>query len=150
LLVDYGQEESIAVQGQDPRDYLVQTTKIEGDENGNVKAVHTVAIEWERTPQGQMIPKEVAGSEKAHPADIILLAMGFMGPESPLVDQFGLDKDPRSNIAAEYDKFATSKPGVFAAGDGRRGQSLIVWAIDEGRRAAREVDRYLMGKSYLP
>ncbi|MFT5137242.1 MAG: glutamate synthase (NADPH/NADH) small chain [Arenicella sp.] len=150
LLVDYGQEESIAVQGQDPRDYLVQTTKIEGDENGNVKAVHTVTIEWERTPQGQMIPKEVAGSEKVHPADIILLAMGFMGPESPLVDQFGLDKDPRSNIAAEYDKFATSKPGVFAAGDGRRGQSLIVWAIDEGRRAAREVDRYLMGKSYLP
>lgn len=150
LLVDYGQEESIAVQGQDPRDYLVQTTKIEGDENGNVKAVHTVAIEWQRTPQGQMIPKEVAGSEKVHPADIILLAMGFMGPESSLVDQFGLDKDPRSNIHARYDKFATSKPGIFAAGDGRRGQSLIVWAIDEGRRAAREVDRYLMGKSYLP
>lgn len=150
LLVDYGQEESIAVQGQDPRDYLVQTTKIEGDQNGNVKAVHTVAIEWQRTPEGQMIPKEVAGSEQVHKADIVLLAMGFMGPESSLVDQFGLDRDPRSNIDAQYDKFATSKPGVFAAGDGRRGQSLIVWAIDEGRRAGREVDRYLMGKSYLP
>ena len=150
LLVDYGQEESIAVQGQDPRDYLVQTTKIEGDENGNVKAVHTVAIEWERTAEGQMIPKEVPGSEKTHAADLILLAMGFMGPEASLVDQFGLDKDPRSNILAKYDEFATSKPGVFAAGDGRRGQSLIVWAIDEGRRAAREVDRFLMGKSYLP
>ena len=74
----------------------------------------------------------------------------FMGPEGPLVDQFGLDKDPRSNILAQYDKFTTSKPGIFAAGDGRRGQSLIVWAIDEGRRAAREVDTYLMGKSYLP
>lgn len=150
LLVDYGQEESIAVQGKDPRDYLVQTTKIEGDENGNVKAVHTVDIEWERTPEGQMIPKEVAGSEKVHPADVVLLAMGFMGPEGSLVDQFGVDKDPRSNILAQYDEFATSKPGIFAAGDGRRGQSLIVWAIDEGRRAAREVDCYLMGKSYLP
>jgi glutamate synthase (NADPH/NADH) small chain len=150
LLIDYGQEESIAVQGEDPRDYLVQTTKIESDENGNVKAVHTVDIEWERTPEGHMIPKEVAGSEKVHPADLILLAMGFMGPEGSLVDQFGLDKDPRSNILAQYDEFATSKPGIFAAGDGRRGQSLIVWAIDEGRRAAREVDRFLMGKSYLP
>ncbi len=150
LLIDYGQEESIAVQGKDPRDYLVQTTKIEGDENGNVTAVHTVDIEWTRTPEGQMIPQEVAGSEKVHPADIVLLAMGFMGPEGSLVDQFGVDKDPRSNILAQYDQFATSKPGVFAAGDGRRGQSLIVWAIDEGRRAAREVDKYLMGKSYLP
>jgi len=150
LLIDYGQEESIAVQGQDPRGYLVQTTKIESDGDGNVKAVHTVDIEWERTPEGHMIPKEVAGSEKVHPADIVLLAMGFMGPEGSLVDQFGLDKDPRSNILAQYDEFATSKAGVFAAGDGRRGQSLIVWAIDEGRRAAREVDRYLMGNSYLP
>lgn len=150
LLVDYGQEESIAMQGKDPRDYLVQTTKIEGDENGNVKAVHTVDIEWERTPEGQMIPKEVAGSERVHPADVVLLAMGFMGPEGALVDQFGLDKDPRSNILAQYDEFSTSKPGIFAAGDGRRGQSLIVWAIDEGRRAAREVDRFLMGKTYLP
>ena len=150
LLIDYGQEESIAVQGKDPRDYLVQTTKIEGDENGNVTAVHTVDIEWARTAEGQMIPKEVAGSEKVHEADIVLLAMGFMGPEGSLVDQFGLEKDPRSNIRANYDEFATSKPGIYAAGDGRRGQSLIVWAIDEGRRAAREVDRYLMGKSFLP
>jgi glutamate synthase (NADPH/NADH) small chain len=150
LLIDYGQEESIAVQGQDPRDYLVQTTKIEGDENGQVTAIHTVNIEWARTPEGQMIPKEVAGSEKAHAADIVLLAMGFMGPEGTLAEQFGVNKDTRSNILAEYDQFVTSKPGIFAAGDGRRGQSLIVWAIDEGRRAAREIDRSLMGKSYLP
>jgi len=150
LLIDYGQEESIAVQGKDPRDYLVQTTKIEDDGNGNVKAVHTVDIEWERTEQGQMIPKEIPGSEKVHSADLILLAMGFMGPEGSVVDQFGLEKDPRSNILAAYDEFTTSKPGIFAAGDGRRGQSLIVWAIDEGRRAAREVDRFLMGETYLP
>ena len=150
LLIDYGQEESIAVQGKDPRDYLVQTTKIEGDELGNIKAVHTVNIEWTRTDEGQMIPREVEGSEKTHSADIVLLAMGFMGPEADLVGQFGLETDPRSNIAAEYDEFKTSKAKIFAAGDGRRGQSLIVWAIDEGRRAAREVDKFLMGKSYLP
>ncbi|MDX2321026.1 MAG: glutamate synthase subunit beta [Moritella sp.] len=150
LLVDYGQQESIAVQGQDPRQYLVMTTKIEGDDNGNVKAVHTVNVEWERKANGAMVPNKIPGSEKVLPADIVLLAMGFMGPEGGLIEQFNLEKDARSNIKAEYDKFATSKPGVFAAGDGRRGQSLIVWAIDEGRRAAREVDTYLMGKSYLP
>ncbi|WP_101757000.1 glutamate synthase subunit beta [Oceanicoccus sp. KOV_DT_Chl] len=150
LLIDYGQEESIAVQGGDPRNYLVQTTKIEDDGNGNVKAVHTVDIEWVKTPEGHMIPQEVAGSAKVHPADIVLLAMGFMGPEGGLVEQFGLETDPRSNIKADYDVFATSKPSIFAAGDGRRGQSLIVWAIDEGRRAAREVDKFLMGESYLP
>mgnify|MGYP003641189635 FL=1 len=150
LLVDYGQKEAIAIQGQDPRQYLVMTKKIEGDEQGNVKAVHTVDITWEKNDKGQMFPQEVAGSEKVLPADIVLIAMGFMGPEGGLVEQFGLEQDNRSNIAADYDKFATSKQGVFAAGDGRRGQSLIVWAIDEGRRCAREVDTYLMGKSYLP
>lgn len=150
LLVDYGQQESIAIQGHDPRQYLVMTTKIEGDDDGNVKAVHTVDVEWERKSNGAMVPNKVPGSEKVLPADIVLLAMGFMGPEGGLLDQFNLEKDARSNILAEYDKFSTSKPGIFAAGDGRRGQSLIVWAIDEGRRAAREVDSYLMGKSYLP
>lgn len=150
LLVDYGQKEAIAIQGQDPRQYLVMTKKIENDGQGNVKAVHTVDITWQRNEQGQMIPQEVAGSEKVIPADIVLIAMGFMGPEGGLVEQFGLDKDMRSNIDAQYDKFATSKKGIFAAGDGRRGQSLIVWAIDEGRRCAREVDRFLMGSSYLP
>jgi len=150
LLVDYGQEESIAIQGDDPRQYLIMTTKIEGDDNGNVKAVHTVDIEWKQKPDGAMVPNKIAGSEKVYPADIILLAMGFMGPEAGLVDQFNIEKDARSNIKADYDKFSTSKPGIFAAGDGRRGQSLIVWAIDEGRRAAREVDSYLMGISYLP
>ena len=150
LLVDYGQKEAIEIQGQDPRQYLVMTKKIESDGQGNVKAVHTVDITWEQNDKGQMFPQEVAGSEKVLPADIVLIAMGFMGPEGGLVEQFGLEQDNRSNIAADYDKFATSKKGVFAAGDGRRGQSLIVWAIDEGRRCAREVDSYLMGKSYLP
>jgi len=150
LLVDYGQNEAIAIQGQDPRQYLVMTKKIESDGQGNVKAVHTVDITWQRTDSGQMVPQEVAGSEKVLPADIVLIAMGFMGPEGGLVQQFGLEQDNRSNIAAQYDKFTTSKPAIFAAGDGRRGQSLIVWAIDEGRRCAREVDSFLMGQSYLP
>jgi glutamate synthase (NADPH/NADH) small chain len=150
LLVDYGQEESIAVQGQDPREYLVMTKKIEQDENGNVKAVHTVNIEWKKNPEGQMIPQEVPGSEKVYPADLVLLAMGFLGPEGKILDDLGVEKDQRSNAKAEYGEFVTSVDGVFACGDARRGQSLIVWAINEGRGAAQSVDQYLMGKTYLP
>ncbi|GAA5217926.1 glutamate synthase subunit beta [Corallincola platygyrae] len=149
-LVDYGQQEAVAVQGDDPRDYQMMTKHIEGDDSGNVKAVHTVGIEWQKTDDGRMVPVEIAGTEKVYPADIVLLAMGFMGPEGGLLDALGVEKDARSNAKAEYDNFATNVPGVFAAGDARRGQSLIVWAIDEGRRAAREVDSFLMGKSYLP
>ncbi|MEJ2074157.1 MAG: FAD-dependent oxidoreductase [Reinekea sp.] len=150
LLVDYGQQESIAVQERDPRDYLVMTKYIEQDENAQVKAVHTVKIEWQRNPEGQMIPQEVAGSAKVYPADLVLLAMGFMGPEGKILDDLGVEKDMRSNARADYGEFATSVDGVFACGDARRGQSLIVWAINEGRGAARAVDEYLMGRSYLP
>ena len=150
LLVDYGQEESIAVQGHDPRQYLVMTKKIEQDAAGNVTAVHTVNVDWQKNPEGQMIPSEVAGSEKVYPADLVLLAMGFMGPEGKMLDDLGVEKDMRSNAKAEYGEFDTSVDGVFACGDARRGQSLIVWAINEGRGAAQKVDAYLMGKSYLP
>jgi len=150
LLVDYGQQESEAVQGSDPREYLVMTKKIEQDDNGNVKAVHTVNIEWKKNPEGQMIPQEVAGSEKVYPADLVLLAMGFLGPEGKVLDDLGVEKDSRSNAKAEYGEFNTNVEGVFACGDARRGQSLIVWAINEGRGAAHEVDKFLMGKTYLP
>lgn len=150
LLVDYGQEEAIAIQGDDPRQYLVMTKKIEQDTNGNVKAVHTVNIEWKKNPEGQMVPHEVPGSEKVYPANLVLLAMGFLGPEGKILDDLGVEKDPRSNAKAEYGEFETSVEGVFACGDARRGQSLIVWAINEGRGAAQKVDAYLMGKSYLP
>ncbi len=150
LLVDYGQEESYAVQGQDPRDYLVMTKKIEKDDSGKVKAVHTVQIEWKKNPEGQMIPHDVPGSEKVYPADLVLLAMGFLGPEGKILEDLGVEKDNRSNAKAEYDDYATSVKGVFACGDARRGQSLIVWAINEGRGAAQKVDEFLMGKSYLP
>jgi glutamate synthase (NADPH/NADH) small chain len=148
--MDYGQEEAAAKFGADPRVYITTATKFEGDENGNVKAVHTVQVEWEKNDKGQFIPKHVPGTEKVLPAQLVLLAMGFLGPEQPLLDALGVERDPRSNVKADYGKYATSIPGVFAAGDCRRGQSLVVWAFNEGRGAARECDLYLMGSTDLP
>jgi glutamate synthase (NADPH/NADH) small chain len=148
--MDYGQEEAAAKFGSDPRVYLTTATNFEGDENGNVKAVHTVQVQWERNEKGQFIPNPVPGTEKVLPAQLVLLAMGFLGPEQPLLDALGIDRDPRSNVKAEYGKYATSIPRVFAAGDCRRGQSLVVWAFNEGRGAARECDLYLMGSTDLP
>jgi glutamate synthase (NADPH/NADH) small chain len=148
--MDYGQEEAAAKFGGDPRQYLISTKKFVGDDNGHVKELHTVLIEWKKDENGRFGPVEVPGSEKVYPAQLVLLAMGFMGPESSLLDQLGVEKDERSNAKAEYDKFATNVKGVFTAGDMRRGQSLVVWAINEGRAAARECDRYLMGSSNLP
>jgi glutamate synthase (NADPH/NADH) small chain len=148
--MDYGQEEAAAKFGADPRVYTTTATKFEGDENGCVKAVHTVQIQWEKNDKGQFVPQQVPGTEKVIPAQLVLLAMGFLGPEQPLIDALGLDRDPRSNIKADYGKYATSIPGVFAAGDCRRGQSLVVWAFNEGRGAARECDLYLMGSTDLP
>jgi glutamate synthase (NADPH/NADH) small chain len=148
--VDYGQQEAAAVQGEDPRQYLINTKKFVGDENGNLKELHTVLIEWQKNEKGGFVPVEVPGSEKVYPAQLVLIAMGFTGPENTVLDQLGVVKDERSNAKADYGKFATSVDGVFAAGDMRRGQSLVVWAINEGRAAAREVDRYLMGSSNLP
>ncbi|WP_284642252.1 glutamate synthase subunit beta [Paenibacillus silviterrae] len=150
LKVDYGQEEAAATQGEDPRRYLINTKRFVGDENGHVKELHTVLIEWKKDDQGRFVPVEVPGSEQVYPAQLVLLAMGFLGPESTVLDQLGVEKDERSNAKAAYGKFATNVEGVFAAGDMRRGQSLVVWAINEGREAAREVDRYLMGSSNLP
>jgi len=92
----------------------------------------------------------VPGTDKVLQADLVLLAMGFLGPEDAALKQLGVEQDPRSNAKADYGKFATNVPGVFAAGDCRRGQSLVVWAINEGRGAARECDRYLMGGTNLP
>jgi glutamate synthase (NADPH/NADH) small chain len=148
--IDYGQEEAAALFGADPRVYLTTATRFEGDEDGNVKAVHTVQVNWEKNDKGQFIPKPVPGTEKVLPAQMVLLAMGFLGPEQQLLEQLGLERDPRSNVKADYEKYATSLPGVFAAGDCRRGQSLVVWAFNEGRGAARECDRYLMGTTELP
>ena len=148
--LSYGQEEAMAVFGEDPRKYQVLTTKFVGDENGNVKELRTVKIEWHQGDNGRPSFKEVPGSEEVWPADLVLLALGFLGPEDAVLDQLNIERDDRSNTKAEYGKYMTSIEGVFAAGDARRGQSLIVWAINEGREAARECDRYLMGSTNLP
>lgn len=148
--LDYGQEEAAALFGADPRQYLVTAKKFEDDGKGNVKAIHIVRIEWAKNEKGQFIPKEIAGSEKVLPAQLVLLAMGFLGPEDTVLGQLGVERDERSNAKAEYGKYATNVKGVFAAGDMRRGQSLVVWAINEGRGAARAVDQFLMGYTNLP
>ncbi|MFZ1054155.1 MAG: glutamate synthase small subunit [Opitutaceae bacterium] len=148
--MDYGQEEASARFGDDPRVYVTTVKKFTGDASGRVKELTTVQIKWERNEQGQFVPKEQPGTEQVRPAQLVLLAMGFLGPEQPLLKEIGVACDARSNIKAEYEKYATSIPGVFAAGDCRRGQSLVVWAINEGRGAARECDRYLMCSTDLP
>ncbi len=147
---DYGQEEAVSRFGKDPRSFLTTVKQFIGDEQGAVREVLTVQIQWERGGRGQYIPQEVPGTEERRPAQLVLLAMGFVGPESALLDQLQVERDPRSNAKAEFEKYATNIPGIFAAGDCRRGQSLVVWAFREGRGAARECDRYLMGETGLP
>jgi len=148
--MDYGQEEAAAKFGSDPRVYLTTVKKLTGDAAGNLTGVVTVNIQWQKNDKGQFIPVEQPGSEKQHPAQLVLLAMGFLGPEQALLKDLKVEVDARSNVKAEYGRYATSVPGVYAAGDARRGQSLVVWAINEGRGAARECDRYLMGTTELP
>ena len=148
--MDYGQEEAAAKFGADPRIYVTTVKKFIGDAEGRVKELVTVEIKWGKNDKGQFVPQELPGTEKTRPAQLVLLAMGFLGPEQALLKEIGVEVDPRSNIKADYGKFGTSIPGVFAAGDCRRGQSLVVWAINEGRAAARECDRYLMGSTDLP
>ncbi|HEY4188551.1 MAG TPA: glutamate synthase subunit beta [Polyangia bacterium] len=147
--MDYGQEEAAAVYGADPRKYAVVTKRFVDDGAGNVKALQTVEVEW-KAEAGRTVMRELPGTEKVWPADLVFLAMGFLGPEKPgLLTQLGVTLDGRGNVVADAEK-QTSVPGVFAAGDMSRGQSLIVWAIAEGRDAARGVDKFLMGETLLP
>jgi glutamate synthase (NADPH/NADH) small chain len=148
--LDYGQEEAAAKFGGDPRTYLTTAAKFVGGPDGRVKEVHTIKIDWQRNEKGQFTAVEVPGTEQVRPAQLVLLAMGFLGPEQPLLEQLGLERDARSNINAAHEKYTTNIRGVFAAGDARRGQSLVVWAFNEGRGAARECDRFLMGSTQLP
>jgi glutamate synthase (NADPH/NADH) small chain len=148
--MDYGQEEAAAKFGKDPRAYLTTIKKFGGDENGCVKEIITVEVRWEKNDKGQFVPVEQPGTEKSQPAQLVLLAMGFTGPEPSLPQDLGLELDERLNMKAAYGEYATNIPGVFAAGDCRRGQSLVVWAINEGRGVARECDRWLMGRTDLP
>ncbi len=148
--MDYGQEEAAAKFGADPRVYLTTAKKFISDSAGNVSGVHLVQIKWDKNEKGQFIPVDVPGTDRVVPAQLVLLAMGFLGPEQPLLESLGVERDPRSNIKADHGKYTTSIPKVFAAGDCRRGQSLVVWAFNEGRGAAREADRFLMGRTELP
>ncbi|KAL7254285.1 hypothetical protein ACSBR1_008647 [Camellia fascicularis] len=142
--VDYGHQEAASKFGKDPRSYEVLTKQFVGDENGNVKGLEVVRVKWEKDAGGKFQFKEIEGSEEMIEADLVLLAMGFLGPESTLPEKLGLERDNRSNFKADYGRFSTNVEGVFAAGDCRRGQSLVVWAISEGRQAASQVDKFLM------
>ena len=148
--VDYGHQEAEAKFGKDPREFLVLSKRFLDDGNGNLTGVETVRVEWTKDTEGRWQMSEVPGSEETFEADLVFLAMGFLGPEDTLAEQLGLERDARSNFKADYGEYATSTEGVFAAGDCRRGQSLVVWGIAEGRGAARAVDAFLMGSSDLP
>jgi glutamate synthase (NADPH/NADH) small chain len=132
------------------RVFSISTKKFVGDENGNLKGLVTTEVVWEKAPGQRPVLKEVEGTEKEWECDLALLALGFTGSETTIADQLGLEMDPRTNIKASAVNYKTNVPGVFVAGDQRRGQSLIVWAISEGRQAAHHVDTYLMGQSNLP
>jgi glutamate synthase (NADPH/NADH) small chain len=147
--VDYGQEEAAAVFGQDPRQFCVQTKRMLGDDNGRVAGIEVVEVRFAPQPAGPPKIEEVPGTTRVLPADLVLLAMGFLGPEkNGLLSDLGVKLDGRGNVVTSEDK-QTSVPGVFAAGDMARGQSLVVWAIAEGRSAAVGIDRYLMGETVL-
>lgn len=139
--VDYGHEESIEVLGKDPREYSISGKEFLRDESGKLIGIKTVMVD--------SAFKEIKGTEKIWKADLILLAMGFLGPENYINQEVDIDLDERSNFKADHNIHKTSHPKVFAAGDCRRGQSLVVWAINEGRAAAREIDKELMGSTAL-
>ena len=142
--VDYGQEEFAEKYGEDPRKYAINVKKFEGDEQGNLTKVHTVEVKWEKNDKGAFIPVEVPGTEKVWEAELVLLAMGFLGTQSYVAEAFGVELDQRTNVKADYGNFKTNVEKVFAAGDARRGQSLVVWAINEGRAVAESVHSYLV------
>lgn len=147
--LEYAYEEAEAKFGRDPREYSIQTKKMVADKNGKLKELHTIQMEKVKNEHGKYEFRELPGTEKVWPAQLVFIAIGFEGTEQPLLKQFGVDS-VNNKISAAYGDYQTNIDGVFAAGDARRGQSLIVWAINEGREVAREVDRYLMGSSVLP
>ncbi len=148
--VDYGHAEAEAKFGDDPREFCMSTTEFIGDENGNVTGLRACEVDWNQVTEGGPPFTLRPETERTYKADLVLLAMGFLGPEDTVAEQFGIERDRRTNYKAEFEKYTTNVDGVFAAGDCRRGQSLVVWAINEGRGAARECDRWLMGTTQLP
>ena len=149
LKTDYGQEEAIAVFGRDPRIYESTVKEFVKDKSGNLKAVKIVKLSWEKDDTGRMSMKEAAGSEQTLPAEIVLIAAGFLGSQKYVADAFKVELNKRTNVSTAPGRYETSVKNVFTAGDMHRGQSLVVWAIREGREAARAVDESLMGYSGL-
>jgi len=149
MRTDYGHDEATARFGADPRQFAVLSKEYIDDGRGNVCGLRVVDIAWVLR-DGRMEMTEIGGTERVLAADLVLLAMGFLGPEAIIAEALGVELDNRSNYRAEHGPFATSIPGVYAAGDCRRGQSLIVWAINEGRGAARAIDVFLSGSTTLP
>jgi glutamate synthase (NADPH/NADH) small chain len=147
---DYGHTEIAAKFGQDPRQFEVETIEFVSDDNGNVRALKICQVDWSNPVDNGPPFSRVEGSQQEIEADLVLLAMGFLGPEQYASQLLNVETDERTNYQAEHGQFTTNVEGVFAAGDCRRGQSLVVWAINEGRGAARAVDQYLMGSSNLP
>ena len=150
LKTDYGQEEAIALWGHDPRIYQTTVTEFIKNKDGKLKGVKTVQLEAKKDPEtGRMNMVAIEGSEKELKADLVLIAAGFLGSEEYVSKSFGVELNARTNVATATDAYETSKKGIFAAGDMHRGQSLVVWAIAEGRAAAKAVDESLMGYTNL-
>jgi glutamate synthase (NADPH/NADH) small chain len=142
---DYGQQEAIALFGHDPRIYTTTVKELIKDENGQLKAAVLVSLESKKDPEtGRMSMVEVPGSEKEVPCQLLLIAAGFLGTQDYVADAFGVKRDSRSNIATPDGSYKTNVDKVYAAGDTRRGQSLVVWAITEGRGVAKEIDKDLL------
>lgn len=147
---DYGQEEAIAVYGHDPRIYETTVKEFIKDKNGSLKGVKIVKLNWEKDPAtGRMKMSEIEGSEQVLDAEIVLIAAGFLGSQKYVTDAFKVEVNERTNVKTENGKYKTNVDNVFTAGDMHRGQSLVVWAIREGREAAKAVDESLMGYSNL-
>ncbi len=149
MRTDYGHEEAAVRFGTDPRKFAVLSKEFLDDGNGNVSGLRVVDIAWAMR-DGRMAMTEIDGSERVIEADLVFLAMGFLGPEAEIAQALGVELDARSNYQAEHGPFETSVAGIYAAGDCRRGQSLVVWGINEGRGAARAIDQYLTGSTTLP
>ena len=148
---DYGQEEAVRVFGADPRVYQTKVKEFVKDKKGHLKEAVLISLSPEKdetTGRIRMIPAE--GTERTVKAQLVLIAAGFLGSEKYVTDSFGVETDSRTNVKTRPGEYETSKEGVFVSGDMHRGQSLVVWAIREGRETAREVDRYLMGYTALP
>ncbi|KAK4183841.1 putative glutamate synthase [NADPH] [Podospora australis] len=147
--VDYGHTEVQQHTGKDPREFCIMSEEFVDDGTGKVKGINTVRVEWTKSSSGGWDMKKIEGSQQFFPADLVLLSMGFLGPEGRVLGD-EIEKDARKNVKTAPGKYATNVEGIFAAGDCRRGQSLIVWGINEGRQAAREVDLYLEKCTNLP